>query len=321
MRVAAIDVGTNTVLCTIADLDAGSIRVVAERASIPRLGEGVDRTRRLSPEATRRTLACLEELAELARSQGVTQLVAAGTSALRDAGGGEDFVREASRILGAKLRVLDGAEEARLTFEGATWELALTGRVCVVDIGGGSTEIVEGHLDEHTRGIDRAVSLDIGSVRLFERWVRHDPPTAAELERVRSEMREALSPLPAAPPAKLIGVAGTVTTLVSLSGRPMAHGAPLSRAEVEELATTLGAMTREKRLQLPGLEPGRADVIPVGALLLGGDHGLGRSRGAGRVRPRRPLGFAPRRGTFVILVLSKHPRRNVAPRQTPAIIS
>jgi exopolyphosphatase / guanosine-5'-triphosphate,3'-diphosphate pyrophosphatase len=270
MRVAAIDVGTNTVLCTIADLDGGSPRVVVEHASIPRLGAGVDRTRVLSREAHDRTLACLRGLAQLCREHAVERTLAVGTSALRDAGGGADFVRDATEALSAELVVLDGEEEARLTFSGATWELPIQGPVCVVDIGGGSTEIVEGRIDGDTARIQRAVSLDIGSVRLFERHVLHDPPDAAELERVRQTVREALESVSAPNAGTLIGVAGTVTTLVALGGvTENVHGASLSRSDVERLRKELAAMTREERLQLTALEPGRADVIPVGALILG----------------------------------------------------
>jgi exopolyphosphatase/guanosine-5'-triphosphate,3'-diphosphate pyrophosphatase len=298
MRVAAIDVGTNTVLCTIADLDAGRARVVSEHEHIPRLGAGVDRARRLAPEACARTLAVLGELSERIRSAGVKETLAVGTSALRDAEGGADFVREASRVLGTEVRVLSGADEARLTFAGSTWELELEGPVCVVDIGGGSTEIVEGDM---TRGLERAVSLDLGSVRLFERCVQHDPPAPSELSQVRSTVRDSLSRLPAPRPAALVGVAGTVTTLVVLSGRAMSHGAPLARSEVDALAASLAAMSLAERLQLTQLARGRADVIPVGAALLGeimawlGVEGLAASdRGVrwGLLRERAALDLA-----------------------------
>jgi exopolyphosphatase/guanosine-5'-triphosphate,3'-diphosphate pyrophosphatase len=277
MRVAAIDVGTNTVLCTIADVDHAGARVVVDRASITRLGAGVDYTRTLSKEAEARTLACLQELAELSREHGVEQTLAVGTSALRDAQGGAAFVRDATKALGTELIVLTGPEEARLTFAGATWEPAIEGPVCVVDIGGGSTEIIEG---EGGR-IERAVSLDIGSVRLFERHVRHDPPAPSELEAIRAFVRGLLERLPAPAPGALIGVAGTVTTLAALAGFDGAlHGATLTRADVERLAHELGAMTHAERLALPNLEPGRADVIPVGALILGE---ILRSRGVERL--------------------------------------
>jgi exopolyphosphatase/guanosine-5'-triphosphate,3'-diphosphate pyrophosphatase len=270
MRVAAIDVGTNTVLCTVADLDHAGPRVVAERESITRLGAGVDRTRALSREAHERTLACLCGLAELCREHAVERTLAVGTSALRDAGGGAEFVRDATEALGAELVVLDGAEEARLTFGGATWGLPIQGPVCVVDIGGGSTEIVEGRIHRDTARLERAVSLDIGSVRLFERHVLHDPPDTAELESVRRTVRGLLERVSAPTAGTLIGVAGTVTTLVALTSvRGALHGASLARDDVERLATELGAMTQAERLQLATLEPGRADVIPIGALILG----------------------------------------------------
>ncbi len=274
MRALAINVGTNTVLGTIADLESGRARLVTERASITRLGEGVDRSRCLSRAACERTLAVLGDLAALARSQRVDVTFAVGTSALRDAGGGTEFVSAASRILGSPLMVLEGAEEARLTFLGATWELPVKGRVRVVDIGGGSTEIVEGSLaDDGDPHIDHAVSLDIGSVRLFERFVRSDPPTPTELDEVRGVVRAALGSLHASP-AVFVGVAGTVTTLVALSRGDgahvprRAHGATLSREEVRSQTARLSAMSIETRRTCPGLEPGRADVIPVGGAIL-----------------------------------------------------
>lgn len=270
MRVAAIDVGTNTVLLTIADLSHEVPSVVLEYATITRLGAGVDRTRTLSAGASERTLSRLKAIASLTREHRVERTLAVGTSALRDASGGVEFVEAATRVLGAELRVLDGAEEARLTFAGATWQLPVEGPVCVVDIGGGSTEIVEGEVHGDRANITSAVSLDIGSVRLFERHVAHDPPRAEELARVRRMVREALAPLPAPGPAALIGVAGTVTTLVALSDAtgPL-HGAKLPSSDVERLEGELARRTLAERLELTGLEPGRADVIPVGALILG----------------------------------------------------
>jgi exopolyphosphatase / guanosine-5'-triphosphate,3'-diphosphate pyrophosphatase len=270
MRVAAIDVGTNTVLLTIADLDRDGPRVVLERASITRLGAGVDRTHALSTEASARTLRELREVANLARDHRVDATHAVGTSALRDANGGVEFVREARAVLGAELRVLDGAEEARLTFAGATWQLPLEGAVCVVDIGGGSTEIVEGEVDGDSSRLTSAVSLDIGSVRLFERNVHVDPPSAHELALVRQTVRAELSKLPAPRAGVLVGVAGTVTTLAALSGvTGVLHGAALTRADIERLERELSRKTLAERLELGGLEPGRADVIPIGALILG----------------------------------------------------
>lgn len=269
MRVAAIDVGTNTVLLTILDLDPAGPRVVLEHASITRLGAGVDRTRTLSAEACARTLRKLHELASLTRDHHVQTTYAVGTSALRDANGGAKFVREATAVLGAELCVLDGAEEARLTFAGATWQLPLEGAVCVVDIGGGSTEIVEGVVRGDSSHLTSAVSLDIGSVRLFERNVTFDPPSPEELATIRDTVRAELARLPAPRAGVMIGVAGTVTTLVALSGKRALHGAELTVREVDRLERELARRTLAERLELTGLEPGRADVIPVGALILG----------------------------------------------------
>ncbi len=268
MRLAAIDVGTNSVLLTVVD---GELRPVVERATITRLGQDVDRTRALSPAAAERTLACLAEYAEVCRAEGVTELSAVGTSALRDAAGADVFTREAERVLGVPLGVISGDDEAQLTFEGALSGLSCPGRVLVFDVGGGSTELIVGRGED----VERAVSLDVGSVRLFERHLASDPPTEAELARVREDVRRALSSQP--PPGPLdavVGVAGTVTTLLAIeleldrydAGR--VHGETLKRATVRALARRLAELPLARRRRLPGLEPGRADVIVVGALLV-----------------------------------------------------
>src|SRR5450755_2101384 len=196
MRVATIDIGTNSVLLLIAEYEGGALRPVVERATITRLGQGVDRGRRLLPEAVARTLACLAEYEVALREHAVSRLDIVGTSAMRDAAGGDAFIAQAKEILGVAPRVIDGAEEARLTFIGALSGLAVQGKVTVFDIGGGSTEIVNGESSPVTRRIHAAVSLNVGSVRLFERHVRSDPPSAEEMQRVERDIAEALSSAP-----------------------------------------------------------------------------------------------------------------------------
>jgi exopolyphosphatase/guanosine-5'-triphosphate,3'-diphosphate pyrophosphatase len=270
----AVDIGTNTVLLVVAARDGGGgVRVLAERATITRLGQDVDRTRRIAPEAAERTLACLARYAEEMTRLGVERRAAVGTSALRDAGGGAELVDRAERLLGVRPRVIDGLEEAELGFAGATSGLGLRGRVTVFDVGGGSTEIITGTLAEPPV-IERATSLDLGSVRLTERCVRTDPPSSGELGAVRGEVRAALTALVPPPPAPLVGVAGTVTTLAAISqaldsydaGR--VHGSELDRDEVERLLDRLAALPLAQRKALPGLEPARADVIVAGAVLV-----------------------------------------------------
>ena len=162
MRVAAIDIGTNSVLLLVAERRGDVIVPIVERATITRLGQGVDATRALAPEAVRRTLDCLAHYAEDIRAAGATRVGVFGTSAMRDAAGAESFRSEAKSLLGVEPRVISGREEAELTFDGATTGLDLAGSVTVVDVGGGSTEVVTGHV---ATGPDRAISLDVGSVR------------------------------------------------------------------------------------------------------------------------------------------------------------
>lgn len=275
MSVAAIDIGTNSVLLLIAERRAGELVALVERATITRLGQGVDATRALSPDAVERTLACLARYGEEIRSLGVTRVEAVGTSAMRDATGGEAFVERARELIGVTPRVILGDEEASLTFAGALTGLDLPGaggRI-VFDVGGGSTEIIVGRA---AGGMDLAVSLDVGSVRLTERHIHHDPPTATEIEAVRADARAALSTVQAAPmpAASLVGVAGTVTTLAALA-RNVApyegthvHGIRMSGTEIKELTSRLAALPLADRRQLRALDPARADVIVAGGVLI-----------------------------------------------------
>lgn len=278
-KVAAIDIGTNSVLLVIAAADAGGVRPLLERATITRMGEGVDQTRRLAPEAVQRNLECLRRYATDLREHGCPALDVVGTSALRDAQGAEAFLDEAARILGVRPRVIAGDEEARLTFRGALSGLSLGGRLLVFDIGGGSTELIVGDSSGSAPPESR-VSLDIGSVRLFERHIRSDPPSRAELASVEADIQRALATaepllrLARSQPTTLVGVAGTVTTLKAVElGLPaydaaQVHGAVLTLSAVEGLSGRLAAMALAERVQLPGLEPKRADVIVAGALLV-----------------------------------------------------
>jgi exopolyphosphatase/guanosine-5'-triphosphate,3'-diphosphate pyrophosphatase len=278
VRVASLDIGTNSVLLLIAERDQqGTIRALLERATITRLGEGVDRTRELLPAACERTLECLRDYAaELARF-GVERVAAVGTSAMRDARGGEEFSARAQSVLGVMPEIISGPREAELTFAGSLAGLDLTRErdISVFDVGGGSTEIVSGRLD--ARGLARigsAVSLDIGSVRLFERHVTQDPPAAAELDAVRRAVDEALREAPQASREYLIGVAGTVTTLASVAlelesyDSAIVHGHVLTRETVTRVVQKLTTTPLETRKTLRGMEPRRADVIVTGAVIV-----------------------------------------------------
>lgn len=245
MRVAAIDIGTNSVLLLVAERRGDVIVPIVERATITRLGQGVDATRALAPEATRRTLDCLARYAEEIRATGAARVAVAGTSAMRDAAGGESFRAEATSLLGVEPRVISGREEAELTFEGAMTGLGLSGSVTVVDVGGGSTEVVTGDV---ATGPDRAVSLDVGSVRLTERHVRSDPPSSNEIGAIRKDVRQALDASGIIPTRTIVGVAGTVTTLVAYAldvdpyDAERVHGARMSGARIDAAVQALAAM-------------------------------------------------------------------------------
>jgi exopolyphosphatase/guanosine-5'-triphosphate,3'-diphosphate pyrophosphatase len=276
VRVATLDIGTNSVLLLIAETGPNGLVPLFERATITRLGEGVDRTRRLAPAARERTLACIEEYARDIARYGVAHSAAVGTSALRDAQGGASFTAELARVLGFTPQVIDGQREAELTFRGALSGLTLgAGNLAVFDVGGGSTEIVQGTLGPTRAEVTSAVSLDIGSVRLFERHITGDPPSADEMARVDADIAAALATAP--PPsaqATLVGVAGTVTTLASIAleldvyDPARVHGARLTLATVRELSDKLARLPVAERRQLTGLDPRRADVIVVGAAIV-----------------------------------------------------
>jgi len=273
-RMAAIDVGTNTVLLLVAERRGGALAPVLERAEITRLGRGVDATGRLDPAAVRETVAVLADFAASARALGAARIACVATSAARDAANGAEFFEAARRAAGLVPEVISGDEEARLVWASAWRDFgAAGGPLAVLDVGGGSTELSFGD-GPVPRG---RTSLQVGAVRLTERHLRGDPPAAAEVARLREAAREALRPLASlALPrgGRLVGVAGTVTTLSAVAqalprydpGR--VHGAALALAEVEALAARLAPLTVAARAALPGMEPKRADVILAGALIV-----------------------------------------------------
>jgi exopolyphosphatase/guanosine-5'-triphosphate,3'-diphosphate pyrophosphatase len=272
-RAAAIDIGTNTVLLTVAERGREGVVALEERAHITRLGANVDERRVIDPAARERTLRVLAEYRRVIAGHGVQHVDAVGTSALRDASADASFLRDAEQALGVRPRVISGSEEAALTFRGGLSGLGLAGPVLVFDIGGGSTEVVLGEAGP-TPALGAASSIDLGSVRLFERFVRSDPPAAEELEAIRAAVRRALGDV-ARPPgsARLVGVAGTVTTLASLApGAALparsVHGSVLTRRSVDALATELARLSLSERVAIRTLDAGRADVIPVGAALV-----------------------------------------------------
>ncbi len=274
-RVAAVDVGTNSALLLAVE-DAGRHPfVLADRAVVTRLGEGVDRTGRLSPAARRRTLECLVDFGAQLRELGVERLVVVGTSALRDTPEAAGFCAEVRALLGVEPRVLSGLEEAELSYEGALSGLGLAGSVAVSDIGGGSTEIIYGSVAGSRSRLEAAWSLELGGVRLYERHVRHEPPNPDELNQLARAVRAKLDALPAPPiHSTWVGVGGTVTTLSAMQLKlepyrgDLVHGSRLGKDAIRSVADRLAHLPIEERRKLAGLDPARADVIVAGARLV-----------------------------------------------------
>jgi len=271
---ATIDVGTNTTLLLVARVDdAGRVAVLDERAEITRLGRGIGSGGALGAEGIARTLDVLREYATIIGAHGAgVQLAAVGTEALRRAPNGADFLAPAAEILGAPVEVIDGAREAALTFRAtlASFPDAKAGPLVVVDIGGGSTEIViaEGGVVAWSR------SLPLGSVRLTERHVRRDPPEPAEVDAIAREVDDALAVVPWPAGATLVGVAGTVTSLAAMSlglasyDPDRVHGHELALAALDVEIARLRTSNQAARERIVGLDPRRADVILAGAILL-----------------------------------------------------
>jgi exopolyphosphatase / guanosine-5'-triphosphate,3'-diphosphate pyrophosphatase len=273
-RVAAVDCGTNSLRLLLADVDPDRAELtdVARRMEIVRLGQGVDQTGLLAPEALDRTMAVLRDYADIIARSGAQAARMVATSATRDAGNAAEFVRLVKKVLGVAPEVLTGEEEARLSFAGATAELAARrgGPYLVADIGGGSTEFVLNAV--------HAVSVDIGCVRMTERHLHGDPPTRAEVAAAAADIDAALDTVAAAVPVRqartLIGLAGSVTTVAGIAmGLPAydaarIHHARVSAAEVHDVTMSLLAQPRAARAVIGVMHPGRVDVIGGGALVL-----------------------------------------------------
>ena len=275
MRVATIDIGTNTVLLLVAERGPdGQLVAVEEHATITRLGQGVDKTRSLAPEAIERTNSCLDRYAEVVKRVGADKVAVVGTSAMRDAGGGDAVRAHVKARFGVEARTISGDEEARLTFAGALSGLRVPGegRVVVFDIGGGSTEVVDG--DRSTRAIGYAHSYDVGSVRLTERHVHGDPPSDAERAEVSRDAHDAFASVPdSARGVPVVGIAGTITTLAAVSlglkdyDAARVHGFTFDVRELERVVERLASVPLAERTKIPGLEPKRADVIVAGGMV------------------------------------------------------
>ena len=274
--VAAFDCGTNSLRLLVADLDPGSgtSEELVREMRIVRLGQGVDRTGRIADASLQRVFSAVEEFMELVREHDVEEIRFCATSAARDAENAEEFLSGVRERVGVEAEVIEGREEARLSFLGATRDLPpLEEPILVCDIGGGSTELILGRRDGTLLASE---SLDIGSVRLNERHLADDPPSAAQVEAAASDIDEALDTCSVDPTqaGAMIGVAGTVTTLAAAVldlddyDRSLIHHSVLRPDAVQGAVSRLLDMMVEQRKALPYMHPGRADVIGAGGLIL-----------------------------------------------------
>ncbi|MEV5885647.1 Ppx/GppA phosphatase family protein [Streptomyces sp. NPDC052020] len=283
-RVAAVDCGTNSIRLLVADADpaTGELVDLDRRMTIVRLGQGVDRTGRLAPEALERTFAACREYAEIVKGHGAERLRFVATSASRDASNRDDFVRGVLDILGVEPEVITGDQEAEFSFTGATKELAgradLHRPFLVVDIGGGSTEFVVG--DDHVRA---ARSVDVGCVRMTERHLLRDgavtdPPTEEQIAAMRADIEAALDlaerTVPLREARTLVGLAGSVTSVSAIAQElpeydsTAIHHSRVTLDRVREITGHLLRSSHAERAAIPSLHPGRVDVIGAGALVL-----------------------------------------------------
>jgi exopolyphosphatase / guanosine-5'-triphosphate,3'-diphosphate pyrophosphatase len=290
IRVAGLDLGTNTCLCLIADIELSedrssvlSMKVVRDDVRVVRLGQGVNATRALHPEALLRAEDTFREFERLINSAKCDRVLAVATSAARDVTNGQALLDLGAKY-GIPIEIISGEKEAELTFAGAI-EPSWSGLTAVIDVGGGSTELILGDKD----GIRARVSADVGSVRMTEAYVTQHPIPQAELDAISKRVREALkaakekisNTITGRTPifgvgqigeiAKVIGVAGTPTTLAAVDlghvfETEKVHGHEFTRARLEEWTAKLATMTVEERAKLAGMEPKRADVIVAGAI-------------------------------------------------------
>ncbi len=274
MRIAAVDCGTNSIRLLIADVDGPTKLDIHREMRVVRLGQGVDRTGELAPEALERTRLALEDYAATCRALGVERTRVVATSATRDARNRNDFSAMVSATLGVVPEVVTGQQEAALSFDGATRDLDPgEGPFLVMDVGGGSTELVLG-----TRSVLAASSVDIGCVRLTERHFANDPPTPVQVAAAEADIDAALDrvrqDVPVGRARTVIGLAGSVTTVAALAlalpgydaGR--IHLSRLAAADIAAVSRRLLTLTRSERTALPVMHPGRVDVIAAGALVL-----------------------------------------------------
>lgn len=273
-RVAAIDCGTNSIRLLIADITDGKFKEVLRTMEIVRLGQGVDQNKSFHPDAINRTLLAVEKFAQLIASKGVEKIRFCATSATRDAGNRELFTDGVERILGVKVEVIPGEQEAALSFIGATKELSQSdGPFLVVDIGGGSTEFVFG-----SKTVESAKSVNIGCVRMSERHLNLQPPAMASIAEaiidIDIAITQAAKEVPITEAKSLVAVAGTATTVAAAAlkldnyDRHLIHLSRISATSVYQVAAIFQSMNKDQLANLGYMHPGRVDVITAGALVL-----------------------------------------------------
>jgi exopolyphosphatase/guanosine-5'-triphosphate,3'-diphosphate pyrophosphatase len=279
-RVAAIDCGTNSIRLLVADIDNSGAQArvtdVDRRMIIVRLGEGVDRTGQFSPAALERTFAACRDYAEVIETTGAQRVRFVATSASRDVSNRDEFIEGVRGILGVEPEVITGAEEASLSFSGAVGGLAdgvAPAPRLVVDIGGGSTECVLGDTEPIA-----SYSVDIGCVRMTERHLRSDPPTAEQIEATRADIAAALDEVerhvPLHEAASMVGLAGTVTTISAIAHHlteydpTFLHGSVITAEQIDQVVSELVVMSHDERAAMSVMHPGRVDVIAGGGLVL-----------------------------------------------------
>ena len=276
-RFAFIDIGTNTILCLIAELkNDGSFDVLDDLAEITRLGQGVHQTGRISPEGEERSLKVLQRYLERCKRLNVEEIIAVGTSALRDARNSAEVRARFKEQLGLDVRVISGDEEAAYSFLAVQQGLPLNrSELLVVDVGGGSTEFIRGN----AAGVVEAISINVGSVRLTEQFLHSDPVQTEECEKMVVAIEKELTRLPDqwlkdSSILTLVGIAGTFTTLSAVEKKLVCythgevHGSRLTLIEVRRQVALFQGKTITERKAIPGLEPKRADVILAGACLI-----------------------------------------------------
>jgi exopolyphosphatase/guanosine-5'-triphosphate,3'-diphosphate pyrophosphatase len=273
--IGSLDMGTNSTRVLVAEPRDGTLHILDRRQTITRLGQDVNATGRLADEAVERTLACLRDYREILDRHGVERIRAAATSAARDAANRDEFFDAVEDTIGVRPELLSGTEEGRMSFLGATGDLDhALGPFLVVDIGGGSTEFIVG-----TDAVEGVISVDVGCVRLTEKFLEHDPPLPEELTASISltdaYLEDVVREVPGVAEARtLVGVAGTITTVAAVElglatyDRDAIHHFRLTHDAAEDVFRTLATESRAQRIHNPGLEEARADVIVGGCCVL-----------------------------------------------------